>query len=415
MNSLVIRHGRIVTPEGICRGDLLVSDGKIAELRPAEVASRCPAGASAGTGGDRLAAVHELDAGGAFVVPGFIDVHVHGAGGADPMCGDPASLQSMARTLASWGVTAFLATTMTAPLPDLFRALENIATARERSRQPGWGGASILGAHCEGPYFNPRRCGAQPIDHLRQPDLGEVRELYAAGHVSLRIMSLAPELPGALPVIEWLVSHGVVVGAAHSAATWDEAERAVEAGLSHATHLFNAMRPLHHREPGVAGLALTDDRIWVEVIADGQHLHPAVVRLAWRAKGPARMGIVTDLTQLAGLPPGKYTFSGQEVTLTADAATLSEAGGLAGSVTPACRVFRNLLSWGFGPVEAATLMSYNPARRMGIEDRKGSITPGKDADLVIVKESGDVVTTIVGGEPVYLAKGAKQPYSRSPG
>ncbi len=369
-----------------------MAGGKITGLRRAGCHSNSVTGS-------RDESVVEIDCRGALVVPGFVDVHVHGASGANPMDGEAEVLHAMARKLATWGVTSFYVATVAAPFADLLRVADVIATNADRC-QPDWGGALLLGMHCEGPYLNPRRCGAQPLAHLRLPDMGEIRDLFAAANGSLAIFSLAPELQGALKAIEWLAGEGVVVSAAHSDATLEEMRTAVDAGLTHATHTFNGMRPIHHREPGIVGEILVDERVWAEVVADGRHVHPSMVRLLWQAKGPHQVGVVTDLTHLAGLADGTYSFADQEVTLTVEEAVLLESGGLAGSVTPMCRVFQNLLSWGFSPVDAVAMTSLNPARQMGIDDRKGSLGVGKDADLVIITKRGNVIGTFVGGELV---------------
>ncbi len=403
MNNLLIRNGRVIAREGVNSGNVRITDGKIAGVGECGAADSARRGARPvpGAGGIVRTDAVVLDAGGSFVAPGFVDIHVHGAAGHDVMSGDPESLRRMAGRLARWGTTSFCPATTAAPRAELLRALECCAVATERSVSPGWGGARVLGAHVEGPFLNPERRGAQPLEHLRPPDLGEAREMLAAARGGVSLMSLAPELPGSIRLIEWLAGVGVIVSAAHSDATWDECERAAAAGLSHATHLFNGMCPLHHREPGIVGFALADDRIWVEVIGDGFHVHPGAIRLARRAKGPEGLGVVSDLTSMAGLPDGAYTFAGHEVVLSNGSITTRETGSLAGSAMPPCGVFRNLLSWGFTPVEAVELMSLNPARRLGLDGRKGSIEVGKDADIAVIDEDGIVLATVVGGEVVY--------------
>ncbi|MGE5483527.1 MAG: N-acetylglucosamine-6-phosphate deacetylase [Ignavibacteriales bacterium] len=409
---LLIRNGQVITPGGVRPGEVAVTGGAIAEIR------ECGAAADGAAAGDAAAADAGaadarggpvvLDAGGAFVAPGFLDLHVHGAAGGDAMSGDPESVRLMARNLAKWGTTAFCPATEAAQPAELLRAVESCGAAVDRSLMPGWGGAQVLGVHIEGPYLNPIRRGAQPLECLRAPDLGETRELYAAARGAVSIVSLAPELPGAIPVIEWLAGQGVRVSAAHSDATWEECERGADAGVDHATHLFNGMRPMHHREPGVAGFALADDRIWVEIICDGHHVHPGMIRVAWGAKGPERLGVVSDLTAISGLPDGVYLFAGHEVILSNGTVTTRDGGNLAGSAMPACRVFANLLSWGFSPVEASALMSLNPARHLGLDGRKGSVEAGKDADITIIRADGTVLATIAGGEVVHEADGVER-------
>jgi len=375
--------------------------------------------------------VPRLDAAGRFAVPGFVDLHVHGATGVDFTTADGARLEAL-RTLSGYlaahGVTAFCATTLSAGPEALLKAVEAVAEAAETSAavsaadpptapaasaagvhpnvpETSWPGARVLGCHLEGPFLSPVRRGAQPLDALRPPDLAEMEALVKASRGTLRIVTLAPEVPGALELVRWLAVRGVVVAAGHTDATYEETARAVAAGLSQSTHTFNGMRPLTHRDPGVLGAVMNHDEVLAEVIADGLHVSRHVVRLLCRVKGLRRVAVVSDLTCLAGLEPGEYDFAGQRVEVTADRATVKDTGGLAGSVTPLNEAFRNLLDWGFTVREAALLTSANARRQMGLPGADGVIEVGCQADITVIGADGEVLLTLAGGRVIHAAPG----------
>jgi N-acetylglucosamine-6-phosphate deacetylase len=245
---------------------------------------------------------------------------------------------------------------------------------------------TIVGIHLEGPWLNERRRGAQEAAHLRAPDPGELEALVQAAGGAVRLVSLAPELPGALQLIERVVAAGAVAGIAHSDATYAEAQAGVAAGARHAIHTFNGMRPLHHREPGVIGAVLDAPEVSCELIADGMHVAPAIARLLWRAKGPARLVLVTDATEAAGLPDGRYRLGETAIDVRGGRA-LTPAGSLAGSTLTMDAAVRNLRDWGVPLGEALSMASATPARVAGLEGRKGAVAPGYDADLVVLDEA----------------------------
>jgi N-acetylglucosamine-6-phosphate deacetylase len=300
--------------------------------------------------------------------PGFVDLHVHALDGAGTF--DPPDVPALGVALARRGVTSFLATTAAAPVTALLPLLAPVST----------GGARCLGAHLEGPWLSSAHAGAQPRESLSAPDPAGLDQLIAAGPPLM--ITLAPELPGALEVIAKAAAAGVVVALGHSGATYSQATAAVVAGASHVTHCFNAMAPLHHREPGLAGAALDLPGVTVEVIADGVHVHPAVVRLLWRACGPQRLCLVSDAVDLA--LPGT------------EAARL-EDGTLAGSRIGLDQAVRNLVGWGVPLADALTMASVTPGSRVG----RGGLAVGAPADLTLLDADLHVVATVVDGTVVW--------------
>jgi N-acetylglucosamine-6-phosphate deacetylase len=362
-----------------CRlADLLVESGRIVGVGPATQASRT------------------LDASGCLILPGFVDLHIHGSAGADVMDATPAALATIARFVATRGVTSFLATTMTATHAATLAAVT--AVSASESAIPG--GARILGVHLEGPYISPKFPGAQQASLIRPPHLGEFAELTAAGPV--RMITLAPEVPGAHDLIRAARTQGIIVVLGHTDATYEECQTAVALGVSQATHTYNAMRGLHHREPGTLGAVLSDDRLSAQLIADNIHVHPAAMRILARCKGTERTVLITDAIRATGLPPGKYELGGQPVTVQNGECRLAD-GTLAGSILTMDRALVNFLAAsGLSVAEAWPVTSRTPAHTIGLADELGSLTPGARADLVLLDEALAVVATVVGGEVVYL-------------
>lgn len=382
MTEPTIIRGDIVTPqELIPGGHVVVEDGKIAGIGAGEP--------------DTSGKV--LDFQGRIVAPGFVDIHVHGGGGQDVMDASPEGLDRLSLFLAAGGVTSFLATTYTAPHGSILAAARNVRDAIEKGTE----GAEVLGVHMEGPYIDQTWCGAQDRRYIRRPQTQELEEVHREAGGNLRMVTLAPEVEGALDAIGWLSARGIVPAAGHTDATYDEAMAGIDAGLRHASHLFNAMRPLHHREPGVAGAALWDGRVSVELIADGVHLHPATLGLAARLKGPGATALISDAIAPAGLPDGEYEFGGAKVTVR-QGRCLLESGSLAGSAIRLCEAVGNMVELaGFSPEAAVEMASSTPARIAGAADRKGRLAPGMDADITVLDREFSVLLTMVGGRVVY--------------
>ena len=319
------------------------------------------------------------------IAPGFVDLHVHGGGGAHFMSGDPEACVRAARFHTAHGTTSLLATTLTAPREELAAAVAAIAEVDD---------PVVLGAHLEGPWLNRERRGAQDPDSLRPPDGEELAALTASGVV--RMVSLAPELPGALSVIEAIRDAGATAAMAHTDATYQEATAGIEAGASHAIHTFNGMRPLHHREPGVIGAVLDAPGVTCELIGDGHHVHPAVMRLVHRAKGTGRTVLVTDSIEATGLPDGDYRLGAVPITV-AQGKALTAEGSLAGSTLTMDVAVRHAHAWLGVPLgDALAMASTTPAGVIGAVT-KGHIAPGSDADLVLLDQDLRPVATLVAG------------------
>jgi N-acetylglucosamine-6-phosphate deacetylase len=374
VTAVVLRGGRVVTPEGVRDEDVVVRGARIAAVGEAADGE-----------------VVELD--GHWVLPGFVDVHVHGGGGAQCNTDDPDEIQRVARFHAQHGTTALLATTVAAPVEDLLRARDAIGAA---AAAPAPDAAQVLGAHLEGPFLSPRWPGAMDAGHFLAPDPAVAERLVGGGGV--RMMSLAPELPGARELVRRLVAAGVVVALGHTDASYADATAAVAAGARVVTHTFNAMRPLHHRKPGVLGAALGHDDLACEVICDGVHVDPAVVALLVRVKGPQRTLLVTDAIEAAGLPDGDYRLGERAVRVNGGRATLAQSETIAGSTLTMDRALRNVVAFaGVAVEDAARMASTTPAEVLGVADRKGSIAPGCDADIVILDPDLSLAGVLVRG------------------
>lgn len=350
-----------------------------------------------------------LDATDCTLLPGFIDLHVHGSAGADVMDATPDGLEAIGRFLARHGVTGFFATTVTAPHGDTLAAVENVAGYAKRPRQAG---ARVLGVHLEGPYISPEYPGAQNPAHVRPPSAEEFGELLRAGPV--RMITLAPEQPGAEFLMEMALEADVRVALGHSGSSYGQAVAAIDAGVSQATHTFNAMTGLHHRRPGAAGAVLSDDRIHAQIIADGVHVHPAVMRILARSKGPARTLLISDAIRAAGMPPGRYEMGRLPVTVQDGACRLDD-GTLAGSVLTLDAALRNFMeAAGWTLVEAWPATSLSQAQAMGIDGEAGRIRAGARADLALLDAGREVVATVVGGRLAYLRDGHRLRGNRAP-
>jgi N-acetylglucosamine-6-phosphate deacetylase len=339
---------------------------------------------------------------GTIVAPGFVDLHVHGAGGRDAMEGTEDAIRTMSHVLARHGTTSYIATTMSAAEADLETALRGFAAHRDRPTA----GAQVLGVHLEGPYINPLRRGTHPDRWVRLADVSQFRRLVELSGNTVRRVTLAPEMDPALELTREAARLGIRVSIGHTDATFEQAEAAAEAGACQATHTFNAMRPWHQREPGILGFVLTDDRIDAEVIADGKHVHAAALRLLFKTKGVSRVLLVTDATSATGMPDGDYRL-GEQTTAVRRGECRDRDGNLAGSTLTLDRAVRFLVNEMDMPFEDALWSATAaPARSMGLGDLKGRIAPGADADLVFLNGELEVVRTIVSGRTAYRGETA---------
>ena len=323
-----------------------------------------------------------VDLHGAYVIPGLIDVHNHGNSGADFSDGDYDGLVKMAEYLARNGVTSFAPASMTLPYDVLAKAF---ATARRLADKAPEGASALRGIQMEGPFFSEKKKGAQNGAYLRDPDFAAFSKLYHDCGGLVRIVDVAPELPGACEFIRQ-AKELCTVSIAHTDANYDEARAAVEAGVTHLTHLFNAMPALHHRKPGVIGAAAEADQVSAEIISDGQHVHPSAVRLAFRLFGAERMVLISDALRCCGMPDGEYELGGQAVFLKGGIARLAD-GTIAGSATNLYDCMLRAISFGIAKEDAVRAATWNPARQIGCLDVVGSIADGKRADFVVCDEN----------------------------
>jgi len=381
-NALALRSASIVGEKADHHDAWLVlRDGVIDAILP-----EAPAGVPA------------IDLGDIRIAPGLIDVHIHGRDGHDVMDATPAALDGISRSLARHGITSFLATTVTAGWERTLAALDVIGARQGGSAMPG---ARLLGAYSEGLFFCCEHRGAHNPDFFLQPSVERVEAMIAAARGSLKVIALAPEIEGAMPALRHAVEKGVRVVLGHTDATYDQTRSALAAGASGGVYLFNGMRGIHHREPGCAG-ALLLERCTVEVIADGVHLHPAILSLIARLKPANDILLISDCMCAGGLDDGRYRLGEMDVTVTGGVAR-TDGGGLAGSTLTLDRAVAHLVEAGDVAFrDAIHMASLYPARFANVDDRYGSIATGKAADLVLLDPAGMVMATLVGGRLVYV-------------
>lgn len=332
---------------------------------------------------------------GATVLPGLIDVHNHGNSNADFSDGSYEGLKKMAAYLGKSGITSFAPASMTLPYDVLERAF---ATAKRLREEKPAGSSKLMGIQMEGPFFNDKKKGAQNGAYLKTPDFEAFQRLYDAADGLIRIVDLAPELPGSVDFVQ-KTSRLCTVSIAHSDADYEAAKAAIDAGVTHLTHLFNAMPSIHHRKPGVIGAAVENPKVRAEIICDGIHVHPSSIRLAFAMFGAKRMILISDALRCCGMPDGKYELGGQDVFLKGKTCTLAD-GTLAGSVTNLFDCMKNVVSFGIPLEDAVRAASYNPACALGAEDQIGSIAAGKCADFIICDDALDRKAVYIDGERV---------------
>ena len=363
---------------------VVLEDGRIASIstRAETAAPAAPAGAPI------------LDFPEATLAPSFFDIHIHGAAGHDAMEATPEALAAMGAFLASRGTARFLATTVTAPMDATLRAVAGLA--KLIATPPAAGVAVPLGIHLEGPFLSHSKRGVHPPAFLLEPDIALFDRIFDAAEGHVRLMTLAPELPGAAQLAAHATARGVRVSLGHSNATAAETRAAIAAGATSATHTFNAMRPLDHREPGILGTVLTDDSLFAEIICDGIHSAPQMTKLWWRAKGPERAILVTDAMSATGMPDGEYSLGGLTVQV-ANGRAMSE-GVLAGSVLTLDRALANFLAFTGATLEQGLrLLTGNPAALTGLESEAGTLAPGGPANLVAVSPDGHLAASFLNG------------------
>ncbi|MGH3717118.1 MAG: N-acetylglucosamine-6-phosphate deacetylase [Micromonosporaceae bacterium] len=366
--------GRVVTPGGVVAGEVTVAGDRIEAVtgEPAD-AAREPAA-------------------GDWIVPGFVDIHVHGGGGATYTTGDPEQARKAAGFHLGHGTTTTVASLVTASPDQLYAATVGLA--------PLVAEGVLAGLHFEGPYLSEVRCGAQNPAYLREPSLDELARLHQAAGGTLRMVTIAPELPGALAAIEWLAARGVAVAIGHTDATYDQTRAGVAAGATVGTHVFNGMRPPHHREPGPVYGLLSAPEVVCEFIADGVHLHDGTLAFAAGAAGPGRAALITDAMAAAGMADGAYELGGQAVTVAGGVARLVEGGSIAGSTLTMDAALRRAVAAGLSIVDAVRMASTTPARVLGLADR-GALAPGQRADLLVLDQTLAVRQVMRAGEWIH--------------
>ena len=388
MATTLLHVGRAITTKGeISDAGILIRDDEIETVGPRS-AIELPSGAE------------EIHATEYTAVPGFVDVHVHGAGGHDVMEGGDKALGTITQRLAAFGTTSLLATTVTASADETCRAVEGISKYISGQYQPDGARAEILGIHFEGPFLSKERRGVHPQEWLQLPSAELLQRFLHAASGNARIMTIAPELLGAMPCIDAARSLGMVVSIGHTDATYEQARAAMAHGAHHATHVYNAMRPFSHRDPGVIGAVLTSPEVTAELIADCVHVDDIAMKILLQAKGPEHVVLISDGTSATGMPDGSYMLGGMEVTVSGGVCRNSE-GKLAGSTLTLDRALRNIVKLGVPLADAVRMLTLNPATLLGIEFKKGALRTGADADIVLLTEGLEVAQVWTRGTPLH--------------
>jgi N-acetylglucosamine-6-phosphate deacetylase len=377
MATTLLHVGKAITSKGgIANAGILIRDGEIEMVGPRS-GMELPSGAT------------EVQAADSTAIPGFVDVHIHGAGGHDVMEANETALSTITGRLAAFGTTSLLATTITASADDTCRSVEGIAKYISGQYQTSDTRAEILGIHFEGPFLSKERRGVHPAEWLQLPSAELLQRFLQAAAGNARILTIAPELLGATPCIDAARSLGMVVSIGHTDATYEQARAAVAHGAHHATHVYNAMRPFTHRDPGVIGAVLTTPEVTAELIADGIHVDEIAMKVLLQAKGAQGVVLISDGTSATGMPDGEYMLGGLKVTVNGGVCRNAE-GRLAGSTLTLDRALRNIVGLGIPLADAVRMLTLNPATLLGIEFKKGALRTGADADIVLLNDGLEI-------------------------
>jgi N-acetylglucosamine-6-phosphate deacetylase len=373
MSTVLIHAGRALTPTTeINDAGILIREDVIEAIGPRS-SMTLPAGAQEIRATDKTA------------VPGFIDLHIHGAGGHDVMEGTGDALRAITRKVSEHGTTSIVATTVTASTDQTLRSVEGIAGYIAQQRESDEPRAEVMGIHFEGPFISKARRGVHPSEWIQLPSADTLNRFLKAAAGNARILTIAPEVLGAAPCMDAAREAGLVISMGHTDATYEQARAAMARGARSATHVYNAMRPFSHRDPGVIGAVLTSQDVNAELIADGVHVEEAAMKLLLMAKGAAHVTLVSDGLSATGMPDGKYTLGGFEVTVSGGVCRNAE-GTLAGSTLTLDRALRNIVGLGISLQDAVRMLTINPAKLLGIEFKKGSLRAGADADILLLDE-----------------------------
>lgn len=382
MSRLILTNAKIVLPDRIVNGAIVLNDGKIKKIYE----------------GSMLGELGGIDVEGRYIVPGFIDVHMHGGGGSDAMDNTEEALKTISKFVVKHGTTNFLATTLTSSKEVLKEVLEKIGKLQNEDIENG---ANIFGAHMEGPYFDVQFKGAQNDKYIKPAGVKEIEEYLSVKPGLVKLFSMAAKGENAIESIKYLKENGVIVSVGHSGASFEEVQAAVKAGLSHATHTYNGMKGFNHRDPGVVGAVLVNDNINAEIIFDGIHVHPEAVRLLIKTKGVDKVVCITDAMCAAGLPEGNYKLGELDVYVKDGQARLVSNNSLAGSVLTMDKAFKHLIELGYSIFDAVKMTSTNAAKEFGLN--AGVLQEGKDADIVLLNPDYSVEMTVVKGKIKYQA------------
>lgn len=370
-----------VAGKGLVKTDIAFEDGKIVAIGKL----------------DNVEPIFDTDG---VVLPGFIDEHIHGAGGADAMDGTEEALQTISEYVAKEGTTGFLATTMTQSPENIGKALKNVKTVREKGEYKG---AEVLGVHLEGPFISPKHVGAQPLEYVAKPAPETFDKYNEISGGNIKVVTLAPEVEGGLDLVKYLAKIGVVASIGHTGAKFSDVEAAVAAGATNVTHTYNAQTPLHHREAGVVGAAMLIDELNCEMICDTIHVSVPAIKIFVKNKPHDKFTLITDAMRAKGMPDGLSELGGQQVFVKNGEARLSD-GTLAGSVLKMNVAVKNLVEKvGVSFTDAVDFASANPAKKLGLYDERGSIEVGKRADFAVMDKDYNILYTVIGGKVVYKA------------